>query len=268
LTHVRAVSSSTPIEILLRRDRGLASGALAVAIVLCWLWLVPMARTMEKEGMMCGVASWAMVDTWEPGHLAMLFAMWAVMMAGMMLPSTAPIVLLYAGVVRKSPGIEHPSAQVYAFAGGYLVVWTLFSAGATVLQRVFTESMLLSPTMASQSPAFAGAMLLLAGVYQMTPWKRACLAWCRAPVDFLTRFWKPGVRGGFRLGVAHGLYCLGCCWALMLLLFVGGVMNLRWIALLTVFVLLEKVTPLGARGARWIGLVPVGIGAWLMWSAV
>jgi predicted metal-binding membrane protein len=265
---VPAVSSSTPVETLLRRDRWLVVGALAVAVVLCWAWLVPMARTMEKEGMMCGVASWAMVDTWEPGHLAMLFAMWAVMMAGMMLPSAAPIVLLYAGVVRKSPGIERPAVHVYAFAGGYLVVWSLFSLAATLLQRVFTGWLLLSPMMASESPGFAGAMLLLAGAYQITPWKRACLAWCRSPVDFLTRFWKPGVSGGFRLGVAHGLYCLGCCWALMLLLFVGGVMNLRWIAVLTLFVLLEKVTPLGARAARWMGVVPMGAGAWMMWSAV
>jgi len=262
------VSSSTPVEHLLRRDRWLAGSALVVAVVLCWAWLVPMARTMEKDGMMCGVASWAMVDTWEPGHLAMLFAMWAVMMAGMMLPSAAPIVLLYAGVVRKSPGIERPAAHVYAFAAGYLAVWTGFSLAATALQRVFTESLLLSPTMASQSPAFAGAMLFFAGVYQLTPWKRACLAWCRSPVDFLTRFWKPGVSGGFRLGVAHGLYCVGCCWALMLLLFVGGVMNLRWIAVLTIFVLLEKVTPLGAKRARWLGLVPIALGSWMLYRAI
>ena len=262
------VSHSTPVESLLRRDRWVTVGALVTAFLLCWAWLVPMARTLEKEGMMCGVASWAMVDTWEPGHLAMLFAMWAVMMAGMMLPSATPIVLLYAGVVRKSPGIERPAAHVYAFAAGYLLVWTLFSLGATLLQRVFTEWLLLSPTMASQSPAFAGAMLLLAGAYQLTPWKHACLAWCRSPVEFLTRFWKRGISGGFRLGVAHGLYCLGCCWALMLLLFVGGVMNLRWIAVLTLFVLLEKVTPLGARAARWFGLVPVAVGGWMVWKAI
>jgi predicted metal-binding membrane protein len=258
------VNGSTPIEVLLRRDRWLVGGALAVAVVLCWAWLVPMAREMEKEGMMCGVASWAMVDTWSPGHLAMLFAMWAVMMAGMMLPSAAPIVLLYAGVVRKSPGIERPSAQVYAFAGGYLVVWTLFSLAATVLQRVFTQFLLLSDMMASQSAVFGAVMLMVAGGYQLTPWKRACLAWCRSPVDFLTHFWQPRVSGGFRMGVAHGLYCLGCCWALMLLLFVGGVMNLWWIAALTVFVLIEKTAPLGARGGRWLGVLPIAAGVWML----
>lgn len=255
---------STPVEVLLRRDRWLVGGALLTAVALCWWWLVPMARTVEKDGMMCGVASWGMVDTWDARHFAMLFAMWAVMMAGMMLPSAAPIVLLYAGVVRKSPGIERPAAHVYAFAGGYLVVWSLFSLIATLLQRVFTGYLLLSPTMASESAVFAGVMLVLAGAYQLTPWKRACLAWCRSPVEFLTRYWRRGVSGGFRLGSAHGVYCLGCCWALMLLLFVGGVMNLRWIAALTVFVLFEKFAPLGPRIGRWLGVVPVVIGVWLM----
>ena len=149
------MSSVTPVEILLRRDRWLVGAVLVIAVTLCWAWLVPMARTMEREGMMCGVASWAMVDTWSLSTLAMLFAMWAVMMAGMMLPSATPILLLYAGVVRKSPGIERPAAHVYAFAAGYLVAWTLFSLGATLLQRVLTSYLLLSPTMASESPVFA-----------------------------------------------------------------------------------------------------------------
>lgn len=257
------MSRRTPVEALLLRDRWLVAIALLVAVTLCWAWLVPMARTMEREGMMCGVASWAMVDTWEPAHLFMLFAMWAVMMAGMMLPTAAPILFLYAGVVRKSPGIEHAPAHVYAFAGGYLLAWTLFSLAATVLQRLFTGWLLLSPTMAAENASFGGAMLILAGLYQITPWKQSCLHWCRSPVEFLTRFWKPGIYGGFRLGFAHGGYCLGCCWALMLLLFVGGVMNLAWIALLTVFVLLEKLTPLGANAARWLGAAPIAAGLWL-----
>lgn len=262
------MSGSTPIEAVLRRDRWLVGGALAATIALCWMWLVPMARELETEGMMCGVASWGAVATWEAGHVIMLFAMWSVMMAGMMLPSAAPIVLLYACVVRKSPGVERPSTHVYAFAGGYLVAWIAFSVGATALQSVLTDFLLLSPTMASQSPVFGGMMLMLAGLYQLTPWKRACLDWCRSPVDFLTRFWRPGVGGGFRLGVAHGIYCLGCCWALMLLLFVGGVMNVWWIGALTVFVLFEKLAPLGAKAGRWLGSVPIGFGIWMLLAGV
>jgi predicted metal-binding membrane protein len=241
------VTDRTPIEALLRRDRWIVGAALAVAVALCWAWLVPMALQLKREGMMCGVTSWV---TCNAGDMAMLFAMWAVMMAGMMLPSAAPIVLLYACVVRKSPGIERPAAHINAFAWGYLVVWTVFSVGATALQRVFTEWLLLSPMMAAQSAAFGGVLLIAAGAYQLTPWKRACLAHCRSPAQFLSQHWRAGVRGGFHLGVAHGLYCLGCCWALMLLLFVGGVMNLWWIAALTVFVLLEKIAPFGAQVAR------------------
>jgi predicted metal-binding membrane protein len=194
----------------------------------------------------------------------MLFAMWAVMMAGMMLPSAAPVVLLYACVVRKSPGIDRPAAQVNAFTWGYLLVWTLFSLGATALQYVFTRGLLLSSMMASQRPVFGGTMLLLAGAYQLTPWKRACLAHCRSPAEFITRHWKPGVNGAFAMGCHHGLYCLGCCWALMLLLFVGGVMNLWWIAALTIFVLLEKLAAFGARGGWASGLILCALGGWVL----
>jgi predicted metal-binding membrane protein len=255
----------TRIEAILRRDRWIVGGALAVAVALCWIWLVPMAVQVKREGMMCGVASWAMVDTWGLGHFAMLFAMWAVMMAGMMLPSAAPIVLLYACVVRRSPGIDRPAAHVNAFACGYLLMWTLFSLGSTALQHLFTQWLLLSSTMASQSPVFGGTMSIMAGGYQLTPWKRACLASCRFPAGFLTRHWRPGVSGGFRMGITHGLYCLGCCWALMLLLFVVGVMNLWWIAALTIFVLAEKVAAFGVLGGRLIG---VGLCAFGLWTVI
>lgn len=259
------MTDRTRIEALVKRDRWLVGGALVVAVALAWAWLVPMALQLKRDGMMCGVTSWVTCDT---GDLAMLFAMWAVMMAGMMLPSAAPVVLLYACVVRKSPGIGRPASHVNAFAWGYLLVWTLFSLGATALQRIFTQWLLLSPMMASQSPLFGGMMLILAGVYQLTPWKRACLAHCRSPAEFLTRHWKPGVSGGFYLGSAHGLYCLGCCWALMLLLFVGGVMNLWWIVVLTIFTLLEKLAAFGAQGERVSGLLLCTLGAWSLLSSL
>lgn len=256
---------STPVETILRRERWIVGGALAVAVALCWAWLVPMALQLKREGMMCGVTSWVTCDT---GDLLMLFAMWAVMMAGMMLPSAAPLVLLYACVVRKSPGIERPAAHVNAFAWGYLAAWTLFSVAATALQRVFTQWLLLSPMMAAQTPAFGGTLLMLAGVYQFTPWKRACLAHCRSPAEFLTRHWRSGVSGAFYMGGAHGFYCLGCCWALMLLLFVGGVMNLWWIAALTIFVLVEKIARYGAMGGRLSGIGLCLLGGWTILRGV
>jgi predicted metal-binding membrane protein len=250
----------TPLESLLLRDRWLIGMALAAAIALCWAWIVPMARDMY--GAMTGPSAWMMASRWDFTHLALLFAMWVVMMAGMMLPSAAPTLLLYAGVIRKSPDHGRAHAHVYAFAGGYLIVWTVFSLGATGLQRLLANLLLLSPMMEARNSVFGGALLIVAGLYQLTPWKSTCLASCRSPAAFIAQHWKRGVAGGFRLGLAHGLDCLGCCWALMLLLFVGGVMNLWWIGALTVFVLLEKLAPLGAQGGRLSGLLIIAMGLW------
>ena len=250
----------TSLESLLRRDRWLIGGALAVTVALCWAWIVPMARDMY--GPMTGPAAWMMTDRWDFAHLSLLFAMWVVMMAGMMLPSAAPTLLLYAGVIRKSPEGERAPAHVYAFASGYLLVWTAFSLVACVLQRELANLLLLTPMMEARGRAVGGALLMVAGLYQLTPLKRTCLESCRSPAAFIARHWKRGVAGGFRLGLIHGIDCLGCCWALMLLLFVGGVMNLWWIGALTIFVLLEKLAPLGAQGGRLSGLLMMALGVW------
>jgi len=256
------VIGPTPLESLLKRDRWLVGGALLIATVLCWAWIVPMARDMY--GAMTGPSAWMMTDTWDLTHLVLLFAMWVVMMAGMMLPSAAPTLLLYAGVVRKSEDAQHTSARVHAFAGGYLLIWTVFSLVATILQRLLARLLLLSPMMESQNRLFGGVLVVVAGLYQFTPFKRACLNYCRSPAELIVRFWRPGTSGAFQMGVASGLYCLGCCWALMLLLFVGGVMNLWWIAAITVFVLLEKLAPLGAQGGRLSGVLLVALGIWTL----
>ncbi len=256
------MSRPTTLESLLRRDRWLVGGALAVVILLCWAWIVPMA--VDMYGTMTGSSAWMMTDTWDFTHLVLLFAMWVVMMAGMMLPSAAPALLIYAMVVRKSPAGERARAHVYAFGGGYLLVWTVFSFAATGLQRWLANLLLLTPMMDASDRRFGGTLLILAGLFQFTPFKRACLQYCRSPAEFLTRHWRPGVAGGFHLGWVHGLYCLGCCWALMLLLFVGGVMNLWWIGALTVFVLLEKVAPFGAWGGRLAGLPIIALGLWFL----
>lgn len=248
----------SPLEALLLRDRWLIGGALAAVTLLCWAWIAPMAYDMYGD--MDGWSAWMMTHTWDFTHLGLLFAMWGVMMAGMMLPSAAPTVLLYAGVIRKSPGAERVQAHVYAFAGGYLVVWTVFSLVATVLQRLLAQVLLLSPMMEIRAPWLAAALLIVAGIYQLTPFKRTCLESCRSPAAFIAQHWRRGVQGGFHIGLRHGLYCLGCCWALMTLLFVGGVMNLWWIVALTVFVLLEKIAPLGAQGGRLSGWLIIAFG--------
>lgn len=216
----------------------------------------------DMYGSMSGSAAWMMTRTWDKPHLLLLFAMWAVMMVGMMLPSAAPAVLLYGAVVRKSPDADRVAQHMNAFAGGYIVIWTLFSALATILQRLLAHAALISPMMAAQDRRFGGGLLILAGLYQLTPLKRACLRSCRSPAEFLARHWRRGIAGGFWLGFLNGLFCLGCCWALMLLLFAGGVMNLWWIAGLTIFVLLEKLAPFGAWGGRLSGIVIALIGLW------
>jgi predicted metal-binding membrane protein len=255
------MSERTSLEWLLLRDRWLIGLTLAIVTALCWAWIAPMA--VDMYGAMSGSSAWMMTRNWDVTHQFLLFAMWTVMMIGMMLPSATPALFLYGSVIRKSPDGGRAPLHVYAFAGGYLVVWTLFSLFATVLQLLLNRWLLLSPMMEARTRWFGPTLLVLAGIYQLAPFKRSCLKSCRFPMEFMTRRWKRGVGGGFQMGLEQGLYCLGCCWALMLLLFVGGVMNLWWIGALTVFVLLEKLAPLGARGGRLSGLLIIGMGIWM-----
>jgi predicted metal-binding membrane protein len=254
------MSHRSRLEAALVRDRWLIGGALAVAVALSWAWIVPMAHDMY--GAMSGSASWMMPAAWDARHDLLLLAMWIVMMVGMMLPSAAPTLLIYAAVVRRTPQGNDIAARVYLFAAGYLVVWTVFSLLATVLQRLLAEGLLLSPMMELESPLVGGALLIIAGVYQLTPLKRSCLGSCHSPAAFIASYWRPGRVGAWRMGLAHGRYCLGCCWALMLLLFVGGVMNLLWIAAITVFVLVEKLAPVRAQAGRLSGALLIGAGLW------
>lgn len=250
----------THLESLLLRDRWIIGVTLLIATALCWAWIGPMA--VDMYGAMTGASAWMMTQHWDFTHLLLLFAMWTVMMIGMMLPSAAPALFLYGSVVRKSPEENHTHAYVYAFAGGYLAAWTVFSLFATILQVLLNHWLLLSPMMEMRTHWFGGALLVVGGIYQLTPFKRTCLESCRSPAGFLTRHWKAGLSGGFRMGLLQGWYCLGCCWALMLLLFVGGVMNLWWIGALTIFVLLEKVAPRGIQGGRLTGFILIAMGLW------
>ena len=184
---------------------------------------------------------------------AALALMWWVMMAAMMLPSAAPAVLLYARV-REMRSRDADIAQSWVFLTGYLAIWLLFSLAAAALQQQVA-----GPPMAVQSRVLQAIVLIAAGLYQLSPLKAACLGECRAPAQFLSRHWRPGATGAVRLGVMHGAYCVGCCWLLMALLFVGGVMNVAWIVALTLIVAAEKLLP----GGAWIGRAAgVGLIAW------
>jgi predicted metal-binding membrane protein len=245
----------------LQGDRTPVVVLLVLVPVISWTWIVIMARDMY--GPMTGASAWMMTLHWDVRHLLLLWAMWVVMMAGMMLPSAAPLVLLYGAAARRS-GPQTAAWQTYALAAGYLVAWTTFSLGATALQRALASLLLLSPMMEAANSRLSAALLLVAGIYQWTPLKHACLSACQSPVGFLIGRWRDGGHGAFRMGLEHGFYCVGCCWALMLLLFAGGVMNVVVIILLTAFVAFEKLVPLGRMGARISGAFIIAAGCWML----
>jgi predicted metal-binding membrane protein len=232
------------------------------ATVLCWAWVILMARDMY--GSMDGFAAWMMTPEWDVSHLLLLWLMWAVMMSAMMLPTAAPVVLLYGRVLAHRSAGARAALHVYMLAAGYLLVWALFSVAATVLQRLLAIGLHLSPMMEPATPMLGAAVLFVAGLYQLTPLKRVCLRSCRSPLSFLLKSWRPGAMGALRIGMEQGVYCVGCCWALMLLLFAGGVMNLAVIAALTAWVLVEKLGPFGERGTYVSGPLLLGTGLWML----
>jgi predicted metal-binding membrane protein len=252
----------TILESALRYDRGPLLVLLVLLPTVAWIWIVVMARDMY--GPMTGASAWMMTATWDARHLLLLWAMWAVMMAGMMLPSAAPMLLMYGALARRSATAAAASRQIHALAAGYLAAWTLFSLGATALQRVLGTLLLVSSMMEVTSPRVGATLLFIAGIYQLTPMKHVCLRTCQSPLGFLVSRWRSGLAGAFRIGLEHGFFCVGCCWALMLLLFVGGVMNLGVIAALTVFVAFEKLARFGVHGSRIAGVLAMAAACWML----
>jgi predicted metal-binding membrane protein len=246
-------------------DKALVIAGLATVIACAWVYLT--RASLDMYGLMQGAAAWMMEATWDAGYLLLIFLMWATMMLAMMLPSALPTILLFHKAISNDPKVSSPPRRIFAFAGGYMLAWFGFSVGATLMQWGLAETALLSPMMVSASPWLGGALLIVAGIYQWTPLKNACLRQCRSPLAFFMEHWQPGMPGALRLGLRHGLYCVGCCWALMLLLFVGGVMSLLWIGAITAFVLLEKLAPYGVQGGRLSGVALVIAGGWVLMSA-
>jgi predicted metal-binding membrane protein len=266
--------NASALEAILRRDRAIIIAALGVLTALAWFDLVWLANDMAMDG--TDMAGYRMIPAgqalmmpaispWQPIEFAYVFAMWVVMMIGMMTPSAAPIILVYARVGRHA--VEgRPFASTAWFAGGYLLAWVAFSAVATLAQWALERAALLTPMMASSSKIVGGILLILAGLYQWTPLKDVCLSQCQAPLGFILSHcgFQGAATSSLMLGFRHGVYCLGCCWALMVLLFALGVMNLFWIAALAILVLLEKVIPLGRVIARIAGIVSFAGGLWML----
>ena len=248
------------LHALLRRDRMLVLAGLLAVIFLAWGYLLLGAGLQMDMG---GGQMMAMAPAWTAGYAALMFLMWAIMMMAMMLPSAAPAILLAAALMRQRGG-NRIFGVTGIFVLGYLIIWFGFSLVATVLQWGLDRAGLLSADMASDSAALAGSLLIAAGLYQWSSVKQACLVQCRSPVENLMKYWRRGALGPVLAGANHGLFCVGCCWMLMALLFVGGLMNVLWIAALALLVLIEKLLPVGPRLSRWTGMALVVWGAILL----
>ncbi|TIX06273.1 MAG: DUF2182 domain-containing protein [Mesorhizobium sp.] len=280
------MDGGSPLERLLRRDRVITIAGVVALCLLAWLYIVagaglgmnawemtrlalfPHQQTadmtsdmsgMDMSGMdmpgmdMSAMAMAAEPRAWGAAIWALMIAMWWVMMIAMMAPSAAPTVLLYARVHRHALAqgqLQDKLAPTGVFMAGYLLVWLGFAVAATALHWLLEREAFVSATMmSSQSRWLSGIVLIAAGLYQLSPLKNACLWHCRAPTAFLARHWRPHAVGALRLGALHGAFCVGCCWMLMALLFVGGIMNLVWVAGLAILVLAEKLFPAG----QWVG---------------
>jgi predicted metal-binding membrane protein len=247
---------------LLRRQQAVILAALVSVAALAWVYLFVAAADMAAA--MAGMDRTMAMPPKSAVELVLLFAMWWVMMIGMMLPGVAPMILTFATVNRQRRARHQPYVHATLFAAGYLLAWGGFSIAATLAQWTLERVALLSTMdMTINSRQLGGALFIVAGLYQFTPVKLACLQFCRSPLDFVINHWRDGPDGALRMGVTHGLHCLGCCWVLMLLLFAVGVMNLVWVAALAIVVLLEKLAS-GPWAGRVGGVLLVCYGAWLL----
>ena len=243
------------------RDRTVVLSGLLLITALSWgyMWYLardPMALCMVNR------------NPWSAADLIALFAMWAVMMVAMMFPSASPLILAFASVNRMRRAQSLPYAPTSAFVLGYAAAWTGYSVLATVAQEALHSAALISSTGISTSGILGGSLLVAAGIFQWTPLKDACLRHCRSPLGFILTEWRDGIGGAFWMGLRQGAWCIGCCWLLMALLFVAGVMNLWWVAAIAVFVLIEKVAAAGPWVARAAGVLFLAWGGWVLARAI
>lgn len=261
---------SSLLGFILLKQRIIGLVALLLFIALAWWYL------LQGAGMPDDSLSMTRMDThmnmgapraWTPGYASIVFIMWWVMMIAMMLPSAAPMILLHGLVSRHQEKRGGTPVGSGIFMLGYLTVWGAFSLLATALQWQLQSLSLMSSMMTVTSAVLGGLILIAAGVYQLTPFRDACLQHCRGPLEFVSRYWTPGAAGAWKLGIRHGLYCLGCCWMLMALLFYGGVMNLYWIIGLSAYVLLEKFLPWGMLLSRLASVLLIAWGAFALAGA-
>lgn len=255
----------TSMESVIRRDRRIIVFSIVGITVLAWNYLIMMAGdVMVMAEAMTGprTVSWTAVD------FTMAFIMWAAMMVGMMLPTASPMVLMFAKVNRNQCNEGKPVVATGIFVAGYVAIWLVFALVAALLQWSLQMIGLLASAMGTANVVFGGIIMIVVGMYQWTPYKDACLRLCQTPLGFLMTRWRDGIGGAFRMGLSHGVYCVGCCWALMLLMYVGGIMNLLWMAALAVLMLAEKITPPNSWLPRIVGVMLVTWGGWVLGVAI
>lgn len=267
------MEGATVLESALRRDRGIVLGGLGAVAALAWAYMAYLAwGAAEGSGatgmaMSLGTDRVAQAMSWSPVDFGLMYLMWAAMMTAMMVPTAAPVILVFARVNRSKRSKDQPFVSTGVFLSGYLALWVTFALLATLSQWGLHQATIMSSMMGSVTPALGGMILITAGIFQWTPLKYVCINHCRTPMGFIMSGWRDGHAGALRMGLRHGMYCLGCCWFLMGLMFVAGVMNLLWMAAIAGYILLEKVVPTGARG-NWLswgtGSALVGWGAWLL----
>jgi predicted metal-binding membrane protein len=258
--------AASVLERIVRRDRYLMAAGLAAVTALAWSYLVRSAaamNAMSAEAQMHAAMGMVMTPTWGLVAWLDVFLMWTVMMVAMMVPSAAPVILLVLGTYRRRNDAR-ARASAWTFVAGYVLSWTAFSAIASLLQVALHRSAFLAMDMRLGQATLAGAVLVGAGVYQWLPIKGICLTQCRSPLALIAHYWREGPVGGLSMGIRHGLFCVGCCWLLMAVLFVVGVMNLLWVAALAALVFVEKLVPIGPSVGRVAGVAMAGWGIYLM----
>lgn len=249
------------VRLTVSRDRIVVAAALAAIAALSWLYLWLQLAPMPEMGAAAAFAPWSAAD------FALNAAMWWAMMPGMMLPSAAPMIMTFAAINRSKRARSRPYVPTAVFTAGYLLAWGGFGVIATLVDWGLERAALISPQTGRLGPMLGAVVIIAAGIYQLTPLKSVCLHHCRSPFAFVLNHWRDGALGALRMGVEHGLYCLGCCWLLMALLFAAGMMSLLWMALIAAFVLVEKLFPAGPWIARGSGAALLGVGVYLLATA-
>lgn len=262
------INDSSFIEIIVKRDRLIVIVGLVAVVALSWFYILSGAGMNMTIFEMMSInddapALLMQPAVWTSSYAFFMFFMWWVMMIAMMIPSASPMILLFAAINRKHRTEGNPFVSTGVFAFAYIIAWGGFSLLATALQWGLEQVGLMSALMVATNGLFSGLVIIAAGVYQLSPQKHAFLSQCSTPIQFIAHHWEKGTTGALRMGFKHGLYCLGCCWTVMALLFVGGVMNLFWIVGLAIYVLLEKTIPEGHRLGSIGGIGLIGWGIWM-----